>query len=96
MPSADLWGKVDGGSSPAGRMDTELCLTQHIPGLLWDDPGAGDRDSGYIHCIHITFFTQISHRMFVDTLIKKNRQELLQISYFLQDPTLSSTDIEIS
>ena len=72
MPSADLWGKVDGGSSPAGRVDTELGLTQQIPGVLWDDPGAGDSDSGYIHCIHIIFFTQTSHRMFVDTLIKKN------------------------
>lgn len=72
MPSADLWGKVDGGSRPARRVDTELCLTQQIPGVLWDDPGAGDRDSGYIHYIHIIFFTQTSHRMFVDTLIKKN------------------------
>ena len=33
MPAADLWGKVDGGSSPAGRVDTELGLTQQIPGM---------------------------------------------------------------
>ena len=72
MPAADLWGKVDGGSSSAGRVDTELGLTQHIPGVLCDDPGAGDRDSGYIHCIHVIFFTQTSHRTFVDTLTKKN------------------------
>lgn len=71
MSSADLWGKVDGGSSPARRVDTELCLTQWILEVLWDDPGAGERASVYIHCIH-TFFFQTAHIMFADALIKKN------------------------